>query len=233
VNPFAAAEAATRAALARRVPGDPRYSWANAGHVFNIQERERQMLLLLRREGAFPLAGRTILDVGCGTGGWLRDFVKWGARPEDLFGIELMAERVAMANRLCVPGTRIACGSAARLPFPDAHLDVVLQATVFTSILDADLKRQVAREMLRVVKPDGFILWYDFHVNNPSNPDVRGVPAAEIATLFPGCRLDLHRITLAAPVSRWLAPRSWLASYVLAHLPPLCTHLLGTIRKAA
>jgi ubiquinone/menaquinone biosynthesis C-methylase UbiE len=233
MNPFAAAEAETRAALARRPPGDPRYSWANPGHVFNAQERERQVLRLLRREGCFPLSGKTLLDVGCGSGGWLRDFAKWGARPNDLFGLDLLPDRVEMANRLCAPGTRIACGSAATLPFPDAHVDIVLQASVFTSILNADLKQQVAAEMVRVVKPDGFILWYDFHVNNPWNPDVRGVTSREVARLFPGCRLDLHRVTLASPLSRWLAPRSWFASYVLAHLPPLCSHLLGTIRKGA
>jgi SAM-dependent methyltransferase len=229
--PFALEEERVRSVYARRQAPDARYTWANPGHVFNAHERERQVLRLLRQEGCFPLTGKTILDVGCGTGAWLRDFAKWGALPDDLSGVDLLADRVEEACRLCAPGTRIACGSAAALPFPNAWLDIVLQSTVFTSILDTDLKRQIAGEMLRVVKPGGLILWYDFRVNNPWNPDVRGVTKREIAGLFPGCRLDLRRITLAAPLSRWLAPRSWLASYVLAHLPPLCTHLLGTIRK--
>ncbi len=233
MNPFAAAEAETRAAMVRRVPRDARYTWANPSHVFTSHDRERQILKLFRREGCFPLAGKTILDVGCGTGAWLRDFVKWGAHPGDLSGVDLLADRVGVALRLCAPGTRIVCGSAGSLPFPDAHLDIVLQSVVFTSILNADLRRQVAAEMLRVVKPDGFILWYDFSMNNPWNPDVRGVTKREIAKLFPGCRVNLRRVTLAAPLSRWLTPRSWLAGYLLARVPPLCTHLLGTIRKGA
>jgi hypothetical protein len=34
--------------------------------------------------------------------------------------------------------------------------------------------------MVRVLKPEGLILWYYYHVNNPSNPDVRGVKCREI-----------------------------------------------------
>ena len=30
-----------------------------------------------------------------------------------------------------------------------------------------DMRKQMAVEMLRVVKPTGLILWYDYHVNNP------------------------------------------------------------------
>jgi hypothetical protein len=28
--------------------------------------------------------------------------------------------------------------------------------------------------MLRILKPEGMVLWYDYHMNNPGNPDVRG-----------------------------------------------------------
>jgi ubiquinone/menaquinone biosynthesis C-methylase UbiE len=229
--PFAPEEERVRAAYARRPTHDARYTWASANHVFNTHERERDVLRLLQREGCLPLTGQTILEVGCGTGAWLREFIKWGARPEDVFGIDLLPERVAEARRLCPAGTGIECGSAAALPFPAARFDIVLQATMFTSILDPALKQRIASEMLRVVKPRGFIVWYDFHVDNPWNPDVRGVTKTEIRALFPGCRADLRRTTLATPLSRWVASRSWLATYVLARLPPLCTHYLGTIRK--
>ncbi|MGH7783884.1 MAG: methyltransferase domain-containing protein, partial [Candidatus Binatia bacterium] len=121
--------------------------------------------------------------------------------------------------------------SAAQLPFSDNKFDLVLQSTVFTSIIDQNLKRRVAAEMLRVVKPDGLILWYDYHVNNPWNPDVRGVKRHEIYQLFSNCRIDLERITLLPPLARALAPYSYLACYLLEKFPPLCTHYLGVIRK--
>ena len=97
--------------------------------------------------------------------------------------------------------------NAATLSFPDKTFDLVFQATVFTSF-DADLKQRVAAEMRRVVKSEGLILWYDYHVNNPWNKDVRAVKRKEIYQLFPNCRIDLKRITLAPPLARALAPYS-------------------------
>ena len=70
---------------------------------------------------------------------------------------------------------------------------MVLQSTVFTSIQDDGLKAQVAAEMMRVVRPDGLILWYDFRVNNPRNPDVTGVGKTEILRLFPGLKVSSSR----------------------------------------
>lgn len=93
------------------------------------------------------------------------------------------------------------------------------------------MKQQIASEMLLVVKSDGLIVWYDYHVNNPWNPDVRGVKKKEIRRLFPDCRIELRRITLAPPLARWLAPRSWLLAQLLERIPILCTHYIGIIQK--
>jgi ubiquinone/menaquinone biosynthesis C-methylase UbiE len=226
-----AEEARIRTAYAKREEADARYSWFSAGYQFMVQQRERRLLALLRRYDCENLAAKKILDVGCGTGQWLYDFIKWGARPENITGIDLLPDRVTRARRLCSPAVRIQCASAAELPFSDARFDLVLQATVFTSILDPDLKRRVANEMMRVVKPEGLILWYDYHVNNPWNHDVRGVKRQEIAQLFSGCRIELERITLLPPLARLLARYSYLGCYLLEKLPPLCTHYLGVIRK--
>jgi len=226
-----AEEARIRAAYAKREEADTRYSWFNSGYQFMVQQRERRLLALLRRYDCENLAAKKILDVGCGTGQWLCDFIKWSARPENITGIDLLPDRVTRARRLCPPAVSIQCASAAELPFSDARFDLVLQATVFTSILDPDLKRRVANEMMRVVRPEGLILWYDYHVNNPWNHDVRGVKRQEIAQLFPGCRIELERITLLPPLTRVLARYSYLGCYLLEKLPPLCTHYLGVIRK--
>jgi hypothetical protein len=107
-----------------------------------------------------------------------------------------------------------------------------MQFTVFTSILDGDLKRKIAREMCRVLKPDGQIIWYDYQYNNPRNPNVRGVGKSEVQALFPGYAVDLRRITLAPPLARRIARLSRLMCLLLERLPPLCTHYFGAIHKA-
>jgi len=196
-----------------------------------IQERERRLLKLLKGYGFASLKEKKILEIGCGTGYWLREFIKWGALPENVTGIDLLPDRVTRARRLCPAAVSIQCASAAQLPFANQRFDLVLQSTVFTSILDPDLKQRVAAEMMRVVKQKGLIVWYDYHVNNPWNNDVRGVNRREITQLFPACRIDIQRITLLPPLARLLAPYSYLGCYLLEKLPPLCTHYLGVIRK--
>jgi ubiquinone/menaquinone biosynthesis C-methylase UbiE len=228
---FQIEEARIRAAYAKRQKADARYSSFNRGHLFLMQEREQCVLTLLHRGGFAPLQATKILDVGCGTGYWLRAFIQWGARPDNLTGIDLLVDHLTDARALCPEAVTLVHGNAAALDFPDATFDLVVQSTVFTSVLDANMKHQMAAEMLRVVKDDGGILWYDFSVNNPWNPDVRGVKRREIAHLFPGCRMKLQRLTLVPPLVRLLAPYSWFACYVLGKIPWLCTHYLGLISK--
>ncbi len=223
-------EARICAAYAKR-QGDTRYSWFSPGNLFMVQERERRLLTLLKRHGFAALKTRKILEIGCGRGYWLREFIKWGARSEDITGVDLLPDRIAEARSLCPEGVKLYCGNAAHLEFKDSTFDIVLQSTAFTSILDPTMKQQIATEMLRVLKPDGLILWYDYHVNNPWNPDVRGVKKKEIYQLFPSCQVELQRITLAPPLARRLAPYSWIGCYLLERIPWFCTHYLGVIRK--
>ncbi len=196
-----------------------------------LQNRERHLLSLLAVHGWVNLEAAKILDVGCGTGQGIRNFIEWGARPGTITGIDLLPERVAEARRLCLPSVRIECGNAEELPFGEATFDLVHQATVFTSILDSIMKRRMAMEMVRVLKPDGLILWYDLCVNNPRNPDVGAVTRKEINKLFPNCRIFLRRITLAPPLVRIFAPYSWVLCQALSSIPLLCTHYQGVIRK--
>lgn len=86
---------------------------------------------------------------------------------------------------------------------------------MFTSILDFQMKQKIAKEMLRILKPKGVILWYDYHVNNPKNPDVKGVKKKEIKRLFPNYSFRFRRITLAPPLVRVIARYSRRLCYLL------------------
>jgi tRNA G46 methylase TrmB len=62
-----------------------------------VQQREQRLIELLLRHDCAPLDSKKILEIGCGSGDHLRDFVKWGARPENVTGVELLSDRVAEA----------------------------------------------------------------------------------------------------------------------------------------
>jgi ubiquinone/menaquinone biosynthesis C-methylase UbiE len=231
MNSLQAEEVRIHEAYERRATANARYSWFDHGQLFRIHQLERGILASLRLHRLEPLHSRRILEVGCGSGYWLRQFIQWGARPENLTGVDLLAERVAEAMKLCPPQVIIHRANAETLRFADGTFDVVFQATLFTSIFNPDIKGQIAAEMMRVTRDDGLILWYDFRFNNPWNPDVQGVKSHEIQKLFPRCDITLHRVTLAPPLARQLAPYSWVGCYLLEKIPWLCTHYLGVIRK--
>jgi hypothetical protein len=107
----------------------------------------------------------------------------------------------------------------------------VVVSTVFTSLLDSKVRRLMADEITRVLAPGGAMLWYDFAVNNPRNPNVRKVERAELQQLFPRCTGKIKRITLAPPLARRIAPRSWALANVLETIPLLCSHLLAVLVK--
>ena len=225
-------EARIREAYARRQKGpQDRYSFLNPSYVLQIQERDSELLSMLSHYGVGRLEAKKVLEIGCGAGYWLRAFLQWGALPENVFGIDLLPERIEQARKLCPHGVRLESGNAAALGFPDASFDLVLQSTVFTSILDPEMRQRVAAEMLRVLKPGGFALWCDFFVDNPQNPDVRGVRRREIRQLFPGCQIHLRHITLAPPIGRLVWHYSPLVYMLLSRSKILCTHYLGLIKK--
>jgi ubiquinone/menaquinone biosynthesis C-methylase UbiE len=227
---------------ARAIPAD-RYALTRPENLFQVGQRERRALAALRRADVLPLEGKAVLEVGCGSGGWLTTFEAWGVSRADLAGIDLDETRLARARRrlcayrdeqgaLLAGGADLRLGDAAALPWDDGSFDVVLQSTVFSSVLDAGMRRAVAAEMLRVLKPHGIVLWYDFYYNNPSNPNVRGVGRKEIAALFPRCDIRLRRVTLAPPLARRVVPRTWLGAALLEALTVFNTHYLGVVRKA-
>lgn len=213
---------------ARRPDAAGRYSLFNPAHLFLIQQRQRDVLKSLRRGGFYPLARWRILELGCGSGGVLLETLSYGATVGKLHGAELRFDSARTARQV-LPGTPLVCADGQNLPYTAQSFDLTMQFTVFSSILDYAVKQSLAREMQRVTRPGGMILWYDFWLN-PTNPQTSGIRPAEIRQLFPGCRFQFKRITLAPPLARRLAPISWGLALALEGLRIFNTHYLVEIR---
>jgi SAM-dependent methyltransferase len=213
---------------AQRLAASDRYSYFNPAYLFAIQQRQRAVLKLLRRQGWSSFQDKHILEIGCGRGGVLRELLSLGAAPETLNGTDLLEDRVAEAHQ-ALPHLPIACADGQNLPYASGAFDLVLQYTVFSSVLDDSIKTNLAREMLRVLRPDsGLIVWYDFWLN-PQNPHTRGIRPAEIKRLFPNCRFAFQRITLAPPITRRLIRYSWLLCALLERCSLFNSHYLIAI----
>lgn len=213
----------------KRLAGSDLYALTNPACLYMFQQRQRAVLRLLRTEGFGDLSRRTVFELGCGTGRVLNEYMAFGVAPEALHGVDLLPHRLKEAKRF-LPHVDLVCADGQRLPYEDATFDIVLQYTAFSSILDDGVRANLAREMLRVLRPDGLIVWYDFWIN-PTNPHTRGLRPSEIRMLFPNSRLRFQRTTLAPPVTRRIASWSWLTCHILESLKIFNTHYLVSVRK--
>jgi ubiquinone/menaquinone biosynthesis C-methylase UbiE len=200
-----------------------RYSIFDPAHLLFHFSRQAAFVRLLKHAGIDSFAAIKMLEIGCGAGDILIECLAWGAEPKHMFGVDVLFEELCKGHYRSV-NMGLTCSDGRFLPFPDNSFDLVTQFTVFTSVLTPDVRKQLAAEMLRVVKHSGLIVWYDFWPNNPQNPQVKGIGLREIRTLFQGCRYFTQKIILAPPIARQLAPISSLLYHFLEHIPWLCTH---------
>jgi SAM-dependent methyltransferase len=152
--------AGTRSA-AREEFSDWRFAPNIGGHPDRYELENRALdqaghVLAAMRELA-PWAGRTIVDLGCGTGYWLHRYAGEAAR---VVGIEPDPALLATSSRAAapLPGTEVLAGSAEHIPLGDNSADVVHArfAYFFPPGTDAGLA-----EVLRVLRPGGYLVAVD------------------------------------------------------------------------
>jgi SAM-dependent methyltransferase len=222
--------AAVAERYARRDAGD-RYSLLRPDVWQTVHERQRAMLRLFAGLGWRDLARRRVFEVGCGGGANLLELLRLGFAPEHLGGVELLPERHAQARRVLPAAVALHAGDALQLELPAASQDAVFVSTVFSSLLDDAFQQRLADAMWRWAKPGGGVLWYDFTVDNPRNPDVRGVPLSRVRALFPHGAVQARRVTLAPPIARAVV-RVHPSLYTAFNTVPLLrTHVLAWIAK--
>lgn len=213
-----------------------RYSLFEPYALAAHQERQRVLLRLLTQAGTQSLAGLDVLDVGCGSGGHLLDLIRVGADPHRMQGIELLEERVRAARSLLPVASRVwwadALAPALQESISPASQDIVMQFTVFSSILSGEVQQALAARMWQWLRPGGCVVWHDFVYNNPRNQDVRGVPVARMRALFPEGAMQMRRITLAPPLGRRACRISPVLYPLLNSMPWLRTHVLCLIHKS-
>jgi ubiquinone/menaquinone biosynthesis C-methylase UbiE len=133
--------------------------------------------------GAVPLAGRDVLEVGCGRGGGA-SFVARYHGPRRLVAVDVAPRAVELCRaRHAVPALSFEVGDAERLPFAAAAFDAVLNVEsshCYGRIGD------FFREARRVLRPGGAFLYADFRPREE-------VDAWRAALVGAGFRLEAER----------------------------------------
>ena len=204
------------------------WSPTNLGNQFIVRERQAVAKRLFEKHDFFPLADRMILDVGCGGGGELARLLEWGANPGNLYGVDLLPERIEAA-RARNPNIRFQVANAESLSFPDGAFDIVLLFTVLSSILDENMASRVANEAARVLRLGGAVLLYDFRYRNPYNPNTRPITKTDMLRYFPGFKAETKRVTLMPPAARRLGLLTPYLYPALGWMPFLRTHYIALL----
>ena len=98
-----------------------------------------------------PWPGKTVLDVACGVGLWLRAAADLGAIPAGI-DISPVALDVCKAS---LPTAELLCAPAERLPFADGRFDFISCLGALEHFLESET---ALREMIRVAKPNAMFL---------------------------------------------------------------------------
>ncbi len=235
---------------------DRLYNFENPAFLFHMQEREQAILSSLRRLG-IALSGSHLLEVGCGNGHILQRFLEFGAASG--CGVDLMSNRI-LEGAARYPNLKLHQGDASRLPYEDEQFHLVMQFMCFSSVLDVSMRRQIASEMWRVLKPGGAILSYDLRpggklgwrlarllrfllgkqlVTNDKTPGVaqpqptipvQPLAITEVQELFDQGELHYQSVSLDFSLAGAAASSDFLAR-AMAAVPALRTHYLVVARK--
>jgi SAM-dependent methyltransferase len=98
-----------------------------------------------------PWQEKKLLDIACGTGGWLRAAAEFGAEPT---GIDISPTAIEACRR-SLPNAVLHCGIAEQLPFDNAQFDFVSCLGALEHFLNPGA---ALREMIRVAKHDATFL---------------------------------------------------------------------------
>jgi SAM-dependent methyltransferase len=180
-------------------------------------------------------ATATLLDVGCGSGSSLFQFVRLGFRPENIAGIDMSEERIAAAT-LTLPAGDFRCESAESMSHENGKFDLVFESTLFMMLTSDDVASRVAHEMIRVVRPGGYLMLADWRYAEPRSATHKALSTRRIRTLFDvGGATEVvarERGALVPALGRFLSKRA-PALYFLtqALLPPAVGQITTVLRK--
>lgn len=175
-----------------------------------------------------------VLDVGCGSGAGLIQFLRLGFLPDQLAGIDISQERIDVAQRT-LPSVEFKCESADALSYADAAFDIVFESTMFVLLPSEEIARAIAREMVRVTRPGGYLMLVDWRYSKPGTDVYRAMNRSRISELFEvGSRTTIvtrQRGALVPPLGRFFSRRMPSLYFLAQAMLPFAVGQVTTVLR--
>jgi SAM-dependent methyltransferase len=207
------------------------YAWHHSYEHYFDAMKKRMVSIALHSAFGDSIDELDVLDVGCGSGDFLRTLISWGSAPEKLVGTEFLANRLEQAEAMSPDGIKWHLGEINSEI--GGVFDLVSAHTVFSSVLDDDVRKSLAMDMWDKIKPNGWLMVFDFRYNNPYNSNVRKVTRQELKQLWPHSKEQFIQTgLLAPPLSRRIIKNNYGGAELLTALFPfLRSHFIYMARK--
>ena len=145
----------------------------SATYAEGIPEHVRQRLLgrkveamLTRLPNPSGKSRPAGLDLGCGHGWYATELAKRGYA---MTGIDLSNGQIAQARKYCEDqeaSVELTAYDGVHIPFPDASFDFVYSINVLHHVVKLEVREELLKEILRVLKPGGVFLLHEMNVEN-------------------------------------------------------------------
>ncbi|MBN2004372.1 MAG: methyltransferase domain-containing protein [Anaerolineae bacterium] len=155
--------------------------WFNAYYAYF---QRRAVLRMLRH--CRPLEGKSVLDVGCGTGRWSDLLLTMGAHPT---GFDVGERALSLAKER-LGGTKVCVAALPDLGFADAAFDLALSVTVLQHI-PRERQPQAIAALARVLRPGGWLIACEIVDLKDPAAHVFGNSAARWQVMFENAGLRL------------------------------------------
>jgi ubiquinone/menaquinone biosynthesis C-methylase UbiE len=172
---------------------------ANRGVLFQTLATERSFIRAFSQITE-PASTLKVLDIGCGSGaGWYQLF-RLGVKPNNMTGIEIQSERLDHVADLYPQATAV-LGDASCIPLADGSFDLVYESTLFATLTDDHLRKDIASEMIRVCKSSGYLLLIDWRIQKFWDPNFGVLNKRELKRLFGVFQTRVHHTWFAHSAS--------------------------------
>ncbi len=130
-------------------------------------------------------------------------------------------------------GINFSIGDATRMNYADSTFDLVMESTMFLQIVDEELRRRIASEMARVVRPGGYVLLADWRYSDPRAPgEYKGLTQRRVRKMFPAMRrIGLIPGALVPPLGRVLSKYASPLYFMTAIIRPLVGQFTTVLQK--
>lgn len=201
----------------------------NPGVLFQVLALQKSVVQALR---TLPIQRSwSVLDVGCGGGSSLIQFLSYGFPASALHGIDIVPERIEEARKR-LPGVVLTCGDASKLDYAAGSFDLVLESTMFVQLTDEHLARDIAAEMIRVTRPGHYIMLIDWRYRGRF-VEYRALSDRRVRRLFNvGKDTRLHsrkRGALVPPLGRFISHRVPQLYFVVQSFLPFAVGQVTTV----